>query len=108
MEGSYSRVWALCRPSTTSSSTPATLPSPEFAFFVGSLVDTVRNEIASCDERAYESLPVGEAKMLLFFDEEKEVREFAVKVSGSGVVDPGRRVACVVRRLLRNEAVEAT
>lgn len=80
MEGSYSRVWQLCR--GTSSSSPQTqLPRPEFAFFVSTLVGTVRNEIASCDERAYSTLPLRDAQTLLFFDSEAEVRAFAQEVS---------------------------
>ncbi|GAA5831176.1 hypothetical protein JCM11251_007784 [Rhodosporidiobolus azoricus] len=73
MEGSYSRVWQLCRTSSPSS----TLPLPEFAHFTPSLLTTVRNEIAACDEKAYETLPVRDAKVLLFFEEEEGVKEFA-------------------------------
>ncbi|KAM0750159.1 hypothetical protein T439DRAFT_302081 [Meredithblackwellia eburnea MCA 4105] len=78
MEGSYSRVWQLCRPN---SSAKHPLPEPSFAFapFVASLVDTVRAEIAACDEKAYETLPLVDAKTLLFFESEGEVREFAKK-----------------------------
>lgn len=71
MEGSYSRVWSLCKPPS------ATLPRPEFAYFTASLISTVRNEIASCDEKAYTTLPLVDAKTLLFFDKDEEVREFA-------------------------------
>lgn len=78
MEGSYSKVWRLCLPSS-----PSTLPRPEFAYFVSTLVGTIRNEIASCDERAYVSLPVADVKTLLFFETDKEVREFSKQVSGS-------------------------
>lgn len=78
MEGSYSRVWQLCRPSPSSSSA---LPRPEFAYFVATLVGTVRNEIAACDEKAYATLPLADAKTLLFFETEEEVRGFAAKVS---------------------------
>ncbi|GAA5861964.1 hypothetical protein JCM1840_006890 [Sporobolomyces johnsonii] len=76
MEGAYSRVWALCRP-TSSGSTSTALPLPEFAHFTPTLIATVRNEIAACDERAYESLPVRDAKTLLFFEREDEVAAFA-------------------------------
>ncbi|GAA5912301.1 hypothetical protein JCM5296_000492 [Sporobolomyces johnsonii] len=76
MEGAYSRVWALCRP-TSSASTSTALPLPEFAHFTPTLIATVRNEIAACDERAYESLPVRDAKTLLFFEREDEVAAFA-------------------------------
>ncbi|GAA5978882.1 hypothetical protein JCM10908_002722 [Rhodotorula pacifica] len=74
MEGSYSRVWSLCRPS---SSTSASLPLPEFAYFTPTLLKTVRNEIAACDERAYESLPLRDARTLLFLESDQEVKEFA-------------------------------
>lgn len=80
MEGSYSRVWQLCRPSPSSATS---LPRPEFAFFVSTLVGTVRNEIASCDERAYTTLPLADAKTLLFFDSDVEVRAFAKEVRSS-------------------------
>ncbi|KAM0788033.1 hypothetical protein ACM66B_006232 [Microbotryomycetes sp. NB124-2] len=71
MEGSYSRVWSLC------STSPSNLPRPEFGSFCSSLVETVRNEIASCDERAYTSLPLRDAKTLLFFDKDEQVVQFA-------------------------------
>ncbi|KAG0653478.1 hypothetical protein C6P46_002749 [Rhodotorula mucilaginosa] len=73
MEGSYSRVWSLCRPSSSS----ASLPLPEFSHFTPTLLQTVRNEIAACDERAYESLPVRDARTLLFLESDQEVQEFA-------------------------------
>ncbi|CEQ43234.1 SPOSA6832_05145 [Sporobolomyces salmonicolor] len=81
MEGAYSRVWALCRSSPAGTSTSTALPLPEFAHFTPTLIATVRNEIAACDERAYESLPVRDAKTLLFFEREDEVVAFAKEVS---------------------------
>lgn len=74
MEGSYSRVWSLCSSTSSSSSK---LPRAEFGLFCSSLIQTVRNEIASCDEKAYSSLPLRDAKTLLFFDNDQEVVEFA-------------------------------
>ncbi|GAA6020267.1 hypothetical protein JCM8202_002599 [Rhodotorula sphaerocarpa] len=74
MEGSYSRVWSLCRPTASSS---ASLPLPEFAVFTPTLLQTVRNEIAACDERAYESLPLQDARTLLFLESDQEVHDFA-------------------------------
>lgn len=79
MEGSYSRVWSLCRPSSSS----ASLPLPEFSHFTPTLLQTVRNEIAACDERAYESLPVRDARTLLFFESDQEVQAFAQSVRPS-------------------------
>ena len=41
------------------------------------LVGTIRSEIASCSERAYASLPITNAKNLLFLDSEGAVVQFA-------------------------------
>lgn len=41
------------------------------------LIGTIRSEIASCSERAYPSLPISNAKNLLFLDSEGSVVEFA-------------------------------
>lgn len=41
------------------------------------LIDTVRSEIATCSEKAYPSLPITNAKNLLFLDSEGSVVEFA-------------------------------
>ena len=52
------------------------------------LIDTIRAEIASCSERAYPSLPISNAKNLLFLDSEGSVVDFA---KGRGwVVKDGR------------------
>ena len=39
-----------------------------------------RNEIASCEEAAYESLPLKDAATLLFFTNQSELLTFAKKV----------------------------
>ena len=41
------------------------------------LIGTIRSEIASCSEKAYPSLPIANAKNLLFLDSEGSVVEFA-------------------------------
>lgn len=92
MEGSYDKVWA--------ETTGERVPSEEFGVFsevsnktgalgrsiwldantVGDLqvlIDTIRSEIASCSERAYPSLPISNAKNLLFLDSEGAVIHFA-------------------------------
>lgn len=43
---------------------------------------TLREEIASCSEKAYERLRISDAKRLMMLDSEKEVREYAEEVSG--------------------------
>jgi len=67
MEGSYNRVW----------NARANVPANEYLFFMDILVDTIRNDIASCSEKAYVSLPLSDAATLLYFNNEKEVLEFA-------------------------------
>ena len=41
------------------------------------LIGTIRSEIADCSEKAYASLPISNAKNLLFLDSEGAVVEFA-------------------------------
>ncbi|KAF2721051.1 hypothetical protein K431DRAFT_285311 [Polychaeton citri CBS 116435] len=69
MEGSYDKVWGETRGER--------VPSEEFGLFSEILIHTIRNEIASCSERAYPSLPISNAKNLLFLDSEGAVIEFA-------------------------------
>jgi len=67
MEGSYSKVWNAREEA----------PAEEYKFFVDSLMGTIRNEIASCEEAAYESLPLKDAATLLFFTSQPELLKFA-------------------------------
>ncbi|WFD22473.1 regulatory particle non-ATPase [Malassezia equina] len=67
MEGSYSNVWRERE----------NVPLDEYRFFVDILVVTIRHEIASCEERAYDTLPLNDVATLLFFDALPEVLEFA-------------------------------
>ncbi|KAF8897386.1 SAC3/GANP/Nin1/mts3/eIF-3 p25 family-domain-containing protein [Infundibulicybe gibba] len=67
MEGSYSKVWNAREEA----------PAEEYKFFVDSLMGTIRNEIASCEETAYESLPLKDAATLLFFTSQSELLAFA-------------------------------
>lgn len=52
------------------------------------LIGTIRKEIASCSERAYPSIPVSDAKSLLFLDSEGAVINFAKELDW--VVKDGR------------------
>lgn len=108
MEGSYSRVWQLCRPSPTSTSTSSQLPRPEFAYFTSTLVQTVRNEIASCHERAYASLPLRDAVTLLFFEDEAGVRAFAAEVRRLPFPSPSRAALTHDERTQRNWSITST
>ncbi|KAJ3023933.1 hypothetical protein HKX48_009141 [Thoreauomyces humboldtii] len=67
MEGSYNKVWH----------SRANVPAEEYTFFVDILVGTIRDEIASCSEKAYDSLPLPDAATLLYFKTESEVVAFA-------------------------------
>ncbi|KAH9943315.1 COP9 signalosome [Epithele typhae] len=67
MEGSYSKVWNAREEA----------PTEEYKFFVDSLMGTIRNEIASCEEVAYDSLPLKDAATLLFFKSQNELLQFA-------------------------------
>ncbi|KAI0082556.1 hypothetical protein K474DRAFT_1703050 [Panus rudis PR-1116 ss-1] len=69
MEGSYSKVWNAREEA----------PTEEFKFFIDSLMGTIRNEIASCEETAYDSLPIKDAATLLFFNNQAELVQFAQK-----------------------------
>ncbi|SNX82679.1 probable 26S proteasome non-atpase regulatory subunit 8 [Melanopsichium pennsylvanicum] len=68
MEGSYSKVWRLSR---------ETPPQEEYKFFVDLLMDMIRNEIASCEEKAYDQLALRDAATLLFFENLDQVLSFA-------------------------------
>jgi hypothetical protein len=41
------------------------------------LIGTIRKEIASCSEKAYPSIPISDAKSLLFLESEGSVVNFA-------------------------------
>lgn len=55
MEGSYSRV----------TDAASKMPDKSFAFFVGRLVESMREKIANCAEKAYDSLALNAAAKLL-------------------------------------------
>merc|ERR1712072_1352806 len=58
MEGSYHKVMHFRQQ----------LPSPEYSVFMDTLSDTLREEIASCCEKAYKSLPCTKAAELLMLE----------------------------------------
>ncbi|KAJ2780586.1 regulatory particle non-ATPase [Coemansia interrupta] len=67
MEGSYKKVWQA----------RAEVPTPEYLFFMDILMATIRNEVASCVEKSYASLPFSDAKSVLFFNSLDELLKFA-------------------------------
>jgi hypothetical protein len=74
MEGSYAKVW----------NARDEAPTDEYEFFVDELMGTIRNEIASCEEAAYASLPLKDAATLLFFQNQSELLRFAEQVPPAG------------------------
>ncbi|KAL9058730.1 MAG: hypothetical protein Q9162_001598 [Coniocarpon cinnabarinum] len=68
MEGAYDRVWRETRREM--------VPCEEFGIFSDTLIHTIRSQVASCSEKAYSSIPVANAKNLLFLDSEGAVVEF--------------------------------
>lgn len=56
------------------------VPAESYNFFINILLDTVRNEIAACIEKAYERLALNEASRMLFFTNKDEMSEYAKKV----------------------------
>ena len=92
MEGSYDRVWGATKREGVPSEeygvfSEVSFPSPK-TIYTGDwwldaknhekvLIGTIRDEIASCSEKAYPSLPITNAKNLLFLESEGSVVEFA-------------------------------
>ncbi|VVT43686.1 uncharacterized protein SAPINGB_P000099 [Magnusiomyces paraingens] len=70
MEGSYHKVWKAITDSSQ-------VPAPEFSILGESLLYTVRDEIARSAECAYVSLPIDNARHLLYLDSDDELIEFA-------------------------------
>ncbi|KAF8765232.1 26S proteasome non-ATPase regulatory subunit like protein [Argiope bruennichi] len=69
MEGSYNKVFL----------SGGNVPAESYNFFINILLDTVRNEIAACIEKAYEKLALNEACRMLFFNHKKDMVEYAKK-----------------------------
>lgn len=67
MEGAYTRVLAARQ----------SVPHPSFSYFMDLLMATVRSEIASSSEKAYELLPVAAACKLLMMSSEAELQAYA-------------------------------
>lgn len=81
MEGSYDKVWNATRAGKVPADeykifSSVILKDPSIWLTWQILVDTIRNEVASCSEKAYPSLPIRNAKNLLFLESDKAVSEF--------------------------------
>uniref|UniRef100_A0A674IBD3 26S proteasome non-ATPase regulatory subunit 8 n=1 Tax=Terrapene triunguis TaxID=2587831 RepID=A0A674IBD3_9SAUR len=69
MEGSYNKVFLA----------KGNIPAESYTFFIDILLDTIRDEIAGCIEKAYEKILFNEATRVLFFNTPKKMTEYAKK-----------------------------
>nr|XP_005987891.2 PREDICTED: 26S proteasome non-ATPase regulatory subunit 8 [Latimeria chalumnae] len=69
MEGSYNKVFLA----------KGNIPAESYTFFIDILLDTIRDEIAGCIEKAYEKILFNEATRILFFNTPKKMTEYAKK-----------------------------
>ncbi|KAH9519504.1 26S proteasome non-ATPase regulatory subunit 8 [Bulinus truncatus] len=69
MEGSYNKVFLARR----------NVPADNYNFFIDILLNTIRDEIAGCIEKAYNRIGLNEATRMLFFESQKTVREYSAK-----------------------------
>lgn len=66
MEGSYNKVFLA----------KSQVPSPYYTFFIDVLLETIRIEVASCLETAFDSIAVVDAVRLLFLSNLDELKKF--------------------------------
>jgi len=66
MEGSYPKVRAA----------RADVPDETYTFFMDILMDTIRDEVADCSERAFHTLPVSETQKLLQLSDAQKFQEY--------------------------------
>eukprot|EP00298_Acanthocystis_sp_HF-20_P015151 c21040_g2_i1.p1 GENE.c21040_g2_i1~~c21040_g2_i1.p1 ORF type:complete len:251 (+),score=76.61 c21040_g2_i1:585-1337(+) len=65
-------------------------PDPIYRVFMSDFLSAVREKVASCCEKAYESLTLASAQKLLFFENSQQVEEYATKKGWNlenGVID---------------------
>ncbi|KAI6203193.1 26S proteasome non-ATPase regulatory subunit 8 [Aphelenchoides besseyi] len=67
MEGAYNKVTL----------NEKAIPSPYYAPFIRVLMDTVRNDIATCMEKSFKQLLLKDAIQMLLFENDKELFAFA-------------------------------
>ncbi|BFZ12410.1 hypothetical protein BsWGS_15448 [Bradybaena similaris] len=67
MEGSYNKVF-LAR---------GNVPADNYNFFIDILLNTIRDEIAGCIEKAYNRIDLNEAARMLFFESQKPMKDYS-------------------------------
>ncbi|CAN1299844.1 Putative 26S proteasome non-ATPase regulatory subunit 8 homolog B [Linum perenne] len=66
MEGAYNRVLTAKQ----------TVPYKDYDYFMDLLAKTVRDEIAGCSEKAYDSLSINNARQILLFSSDNELHQY--------------------------------
>ncbi|CAK9221766.1 unnamed protein product [Sphagnum jensenii] len=69
MEGAYNRVLSARQ----------AVPHETYVYFMDLLAKTVRDEIAGCSEKAYDSLSVADAKKILMFSSDRELQGYVIE-----------------------------
>ncbi|KAL3285311.1 hypothetical protein HHI36_019420 [Cryptolaemus montrouzieri] len=69
MEGSYNKIFLA----------KGNVPAKSYNFFMDILLDTIRNEIANCVEKAYEKISLKMTARMLYLSNEETARSFGVK-----------------------------
>lgn len=55
------------------------VPAESFTFFINKLLDTIRDEIASCMEKAYEHISLKECAKMLQMDQKSTLKYIATR-----------------------------
>eukprot|EP00808_Paulinella_micropora_P027213 g6071.t1 len=79
MEGNYNKVLRARK----------MLPMPEYAFFTDMLAKTVREKISECCEKAYETIPLSDAKQMLLLEDSEGLNEY---ISSRGWTSAGGNI----------------
>lgn len=82
MEGRYNKVFL----------SKGNVPADSYTFFIDLLLDTIRAEIASCIEAAYEQISLQEAARILFFNNASLVEPFARQLKKEWVISDNRLI----------------
>jgi len=69
MEGSYNKVFLA----------KGNVPAENYKFFIDILLNTIRDEIATCIEKAYNQIGLSEAARMLFFETQKPMKDYSAE-----------------------------
>ncbi|PSN32765.1 26S proteasome non-ATPase regulatory subunit 8 [Blattella germanica] len=69
MEGSYNKIFLA----------KGNVPAESYNFFIDILLDTIRDEIAACLEKAYEKISLNEAARMLNLPNQPAIKEYGSK-----------------------------